>query len=493
MPKLTFLAFDLGAESGRSIVGQLDQERLSLLETHRFPNGPVQVRGHLFWDIYRIFEELKTGFKKSLAAVPDIPVALGIDTWGVDFGLLGPGSTLLGLPFAYRDHQTDGMVEQYLRTTTAEFVYERTGIQFQPFNTLIQLYALRQRGYEALEHARSVLFMPDLLAYFLTGIQATEYSYATTSQFFNPITRSWDPDLLATVGLQPSICQHIIPTGSVLGPLSGDVARELASPPLPLIAVATHDTGSAVAAVPAQGSNWAYISSGTWSLMGVEIDAPVLTREAREANFTNEGGVDGTIRFLRNIMGLWLIQECRRQWAAEKEYSYEDLMTLASTAHPFRSLVDPDWPGFYHPPDMPEAIREFCRSTGQQEPETHAQFSRCILESLALKYRATLEDLQSVTGKPIRTIHIIGGGSRNRLLCQFTANATGTPVLAGPTEATAIGNIMVQARALGYVPSLETMREVIRRSWQPAHFPPRDVSAWDGAFETFRSLTHPRV
>jgi len=493
MAKPTFLAFDCGAESGRSIIGELDNGRLTLHETHRFPNAPVRVRGHLHWDVYRLFEELKTGYRKSLATLEHPPRSLGIDTWGVDFGLLAEGGELLGLPFAYRDTQTDGMVDRYLQTTPAEYVYSRTGIQFQPFNTLIQLHALRQRRYSALDRASSLLFMPDILSYFFTGVLATEYSFATTSQLYNPITRTWDQDLLATVGLKPTFCQRILPTGTPLGTLSTDVADDLSSPAIPLIAVATHDTGSAVAAVPAEGSDWGYISSGTWSLMGIETDAPVLSRTALEANFTNEGGIDGTIRFLSNIMGLWLIQECRRRWSAQREYSYEELMALATTGLPFRSLVDPDWPGFYHPADMPEAIKEYCRRTEQPEPESHAQVARCVFESLALKYRATLESLRSVTGKKIETLHIIGGGSRNRLLCQFTANATGIPILAGPAEATAIGNIMVQARALGHVDSLASMREVIRRSWAPPRYLPEEVPSWERAFEKFRILIQKRV
>jgi rhamnulokinase len=493
MAKSSFLAFDLGAESGRSIIGKLDNGRLTLHETHRFPNAPVRVRGHLHWDIYRLFEELKIGYRKSLAGLGEPPRSLGIDTWGVDFGLLGEGGELLGLPFAYRDPQTDGMVDRYLRATPAEEVYSRTGIQFQPFNTLIQLYALRQRKYTALDRASSLLFMPDLLSYFFTGVPATEYSFATTSQLYNPLTHTWDQDLLATVGLRPSFFQSILQTGTVLGPMAPDVADELSSPALPLIAVATHDTGSAVAAVPAEGTDWGYISSGTWSLMGIETDAPVLSRAALAANFTNEGGVDGTIRFLSNIMGLWLIQECRRRWSAEKEYSYEELMALATTGPPFRSLVDPDWQGFYHPPDMPQAIRDYCRTSSQPEPETHAQVARCVFESLALKYRATLESLRSVTGKRIEALHIIGGGSRNRLLCQFTANATGVPVLAGPAEATAIGNIMVQARSLGHVDSLAAMRDVIRRSWAPPRYLPEDVTSWQRAFEKFQTLIQARV
>jgi rhamnulokinase len=383
------------------------------------------------------------------------------------------------------------MVEEFLRSTSKEKVYQRTGIQFQQFNSLIQLFALRRRQYPALEWATGLLFMPDALTYLVTGVAKSEFSIATTSQLFNPTMDDWDTDQLSTVGLKRSLMHEVVRPGTRVGSLTQEVAAEIGAPTLPVIAVATHDTGSAVAAVPAEGTDWAYISSGTWSLMGIETSAPVLTLEAMRANFTNEGGVDGTFRFLRNIMGLWLLQECRRQWSTEHEFSYDELMSLASLAPPFRSLVDPDWHGFYRPADMPEAIKQFCFSSGQPLPGSAAQFTRCILESLALKYRSTLEALRGATRTAIGTIHIIGGGSKNRLLCQFTANATGLPVLAGPAEATAIGNIMVQARTNGFAESFADMRSIVRRSWRPEPYRPEDVTLWDRAYDRFVTLNAP--
>lgn len=491
MTKPTFLAFDLGAESGRAMLGTIENQKLSLQEVHRFPNGPIRVLGHLHWDIYRLLEELKTGLRKSLALAPGPIVSVGIDTWGVDFALLGPDGSLLGLPFAYRDSQTDGMVEEFLQSVPKEMVYQRTGIQFQQFNSLIQLFALRRRRYPALEWAAGLLFMPDALTYLLTGVAKSEFSIATTSQIYNPTIGDWDNDQLFAVGLKKSLMQEIVRPGTKVGSLTHEVAAEISAPTLPVIAVATHDTGSAVAAVPAEGTDWAYISSGTWSLMGIEIPVPVLTLDAMRANFTNEGGVDGTFRFLRNIAGLWLLQECRREWLAEREFSYDELMVLASSAPPFRSLVDTDWQGFYRPSDMPEAIREFCRNTGQPTPETQGQFARCVLESLSLKYRSTIEALRKAARATIRTIHIIGGGSRNKLLCQFTANATGLPVIAGPAEATAIGNIMVQARASGFAESFADMRTIVRRSFGLERYLPEQISQWEQAYSRFISLKIP--
>jgi rhamnulokinase len=492
MTTQTFCAFDLGAESGRAIVGKYANGLLTLTEVHRFPNGPVRLRSHLHWDLVRLAEELKTGLRLACAEGQPPPDCFGIDTWGVDFAFFAQDGSLLGLPFAYRDPQTDGMVEDLSRVIRREDLYRRTGIQFQPFNSIVQLHALHKRKFPFLEWADALLFIPDALTYLLTGIKRTEFTFATTSQMFNASDRRWDVELAAAVGVRRDLLQDIVQPGTLLGLLDPEVAGELKIPQIPAVAVATHDTASAVASVPAEGEGWGYISSGTWSLMGMELRHPVLTSQALDANFTNEGGVDGTYRFLRNIMGLWLLQECRRIWSAERAYSYDELARIALQAPPFRSLVNPDWPGFYRPADMPGAIREFCRLTGQRQPEDHAQTVRCIFESLALKYRETYDAMCAVAGLGVDRLHIIGGGSKNALLCQFTANATRVPVLAGPAEGTAIGNVMMQARALGVVGSLAEMRDVIRRSWAPVRYEAADTPAWEEAYHRFRSLDQPK-
>jgi rhamnulokinase len=489
MTKHAFLAFDLGAESGRAMLGVLHDGMLQLHEIHRFPNGPIQVHGHLHWDIFRLFDELKTGLRKACASGLPAPESIGIDTWGVDFGFLGKDGSVLGLPYAYRDPQTDGMVEELLRTIPRETLYGRTGIQFLQFNSLVQLLSLKKHGSPLLDAASDLLFIPDLLTYLFTGVKRSEFTIASTSQIINPASRSWDHEILSAVGLNPSLFQEIVLPGTVIGSVADSIRLETASPDVPLVAVATHDTGSAVAAVPAGGEEWAYISSGTWSLMGVEIESPILTPEAMRHNFTNEGGVDGKIRFLKNIAGLWLVQECRRAWTAEgKDLTYDRIVELAENASPFRSLVDPDWGGFLHPRDMREAITAYCSATGQIAPGTPGEFARCVFESLALKYRQVLDELHRILSKRVAAIHIIGGGSKNRFLCQLAANTTGLPVLAGPSEATAIGNIMVQSRTGGYCANLHEMREIIRLSCTPDRYQPRDADVCERAYDRFQSL-----
>jgi rhamnulokinase len=489
MKKHAFLAFDLGAESGRAMVGVLHDGTLQLHEVHRFPNGPVQVHGHLHWDIFRLVEELKTGLRKACASGLPAPESIGIDTWGVDFGFIGKDGSVLELPYAYRDPQTDGMVEELLRMIPREALYGRTGIQFLQFNSLVQLVSLRKRGSPLLDAAGDLLFIPDLLTYLLTGVKRSEFTIASTSQIINPVSRSWDREILSAVGLKASLFQEIVLPGTVIGNLEDPLRSETGAPDIPLVAVATHDTGSAVAAVPAGGGEWAYISSGTWSLMGIEIERPILTPEAMRHNFTNEGGVDGKIRFLKNIAGLWLVQECRRAWTAEgKDYSYDRIVELAGNAAPFRSLVDPDWHGFLHPRDMREAITSYCAATGQIAPGTPGEFARCVFESLSLKYRQVLDELHRIQSRRVNAIHIIGGGSKNRLLCQLAANTMGLPVLAGPSEATAIGNIMVQARTGGHCANLNEMREIIRLSCTPDRYQPGDTDACERAYERFQSL-----
>jgi len=477
------LAFDFGAESGRGIVGTLDSGRLSLRESARFPNGNITVDGHLHWDINRLFSEVRKCLKACAAAPPD---SVGVDTWGVDFGLLDAKGELLGPPFAYRDRRTDGAMESFFRKMPPEKLYSLTGIQFMQLNTVFQLESMVRDRSPLLGHARSLLFMPDLFHWMLTGIRRSELTFATTSQLFNPVAGKWAPEIVSALGISPGLLQDIVRPGTVLGPLSAETRAATGLPSIQVAAVGTHDTASAVAAAPGEGDDWAYLSSGTWSLLGLELPAPVITRESRALNFTNEGGVDGTTRFLKNIMGLWLIQECRRTWARDRDYTYPELVALAEASPPFASLVDPDRPGFLNPPDMPEAIRAECRRTGQPEPVTPGAMARCVFESLALKYKLVLEQAEKLSRRKANRLHVIGGGSQNRLLNQFTANACGIPVLAGPAEATAIGNILVQARALGRLSSLADIRKVVLASFPPGEYQPCNTDIWNEAYMKFK-------
>jgi rhamnulokinase len=484
----SFLAVDLGAESGRTILGSLKDARLEIKELSRFENGMLPLLGHWHWNIFRLFEEMKKGLRAAGCDAGTELQSMALDTWGVDFALLAPDGSILGLPYAYRDPQTDGAMEAFFERMPRERVYKLTGIQFMQFNSLFQLFALKRRNSPLLEAAGDLLFMPDVFNYLFTGEKKTEFTYATTSQLYNPVKKTWEDALFEALGVPPSIMQDIVQPGTVIGELEQSVCREAAIDALPMVAAASHDTGSAVAAVPAEEEDWAYISSGTWSLMGVETKAPILTKKALESNFTNEGGVEGTIRFLKNITGLWLLQQCKKRWEKDRAFGYGELMELARSVEPFKALVDPDRRAFLHPPDMTETIRTCCAETGQAAPETPAQFVRGILESLALKYRLVLDQLKEMAPRPIRRIHVIGGGARNELLCQFTANATGLPVLAGPVEATAIGNIMVQAIATGAVRSLAEMRGVIRGSFEIKQYEPERREEWEAAYRQFHGL-----
>jgi rhamnulokinase len=489
MNSRSFVAFDLGAESGRTILGTLADQQLIIEEITRFPNEMQPLEGHLHWDIHRLFREMKSGLRACVSAHPK-PESIGIDTWGVDYGLLDRGGSFLGLPYTYRDHRTDGVMEEFFKRIPRDRVYELTGIQFMQLNTLFQLFAAKRDDPSVFERANRLLFMPDMFNYLLTGVTATEFTFATTSQLYNPRTKHWEPELFTALDIPRSIMQDIVRPGTILGKISRSVAEESSLGAISVVAVASHDTGSAIAAIPAEGEDWAYISSGTWSLMGLETKQPIISDVALSLNFTNEGGVEETFRFLKNIVGLWLLQQCRKAWAEEQQYSYAELMDLIDQTSPFRSLVDPDYAGFFHPPSMPEAIRRFCRETDQPVPESHADFVRCIFESLALKYRLTLEQLRRLSQRPISRIHVIGGGAQNRVLCQFTADATGLPVVVGPVEATAIGNIMVQALASGSVDTLSKMRAIVRRSFKPVQYHPRERDMWETAYQRYEVLTH---
>ena len=488
MEKSFYLAFDLGAESGRTVLGQLENGRILTREISRFPNAPVEIEGHLHWDIYSLFEQVKIGMRAGLAAAGMQPESLAVDTWGVDFGLLSSNGTVIGLPFAYRDARTQGIMEQFFERMPRHQVYEKTGIQFLPFNTLFQLYALIREEPGLIEESGALLFMPDLFSYLLTGKKASEFTIASTSQLLNPRTRTWDAALLSALGAPPRLMQDIVSPGTSLGALSPSVIRETGLKETRVIATASHDTAAAIAAVPATGEGWAYISSGTWSLMGVELSSPLINPNVLAANFTNEGGVAGSTRFLKNIAGLWLLQQCRREWSSGRTLSYDELTGLAAEAPAFGAFVDPDCPDFLNPSSMTEAIRSFCRRTGQPPPLSPSETVRCILESLAMKYRWTLDELVRLTGKSINRIHVIGGGSRNETLCQFAADATGLPVFSGPAEATAVGNIMVQALAMGRVSSVGEIRAIVRESIDIKAFEPVWAAEWDRAYGMFREV-----
>ncbi len=482
-----YLAFDLGAESGRAMLATLSDSRLELEELHRFANVPVRLPTGLYWDSLRLFYEIEQGLA---AAGRERKVALdgiGVDTWGVDFALLGRDGALVANPMHYRDTRNDGMLERTFAVVPKEEIFAQTGIQFMQLNTLYQLYAMKLAGSPGLEAADMLLFMPDLFNYWLTGVQRSELTIASTSQFYNPVEQRWATELFERLELPVHILPEIVPPGTLLGPLLGHVAEAAGLWAAPVYATASHDTASAVAAVPAQGESWCYISSGTWSLMGVELAAPLINERSLELNFTNEIGAAGRIRFLKNIAGLWLLQECRRAWAAEGvQYSYEELAQMAAGARPFGPLVNPD--AFLHPGEMPAKIAAFCRATGQRSPEAPGEFCRTVFESLALRYRQVLESLESLLGRKLEVIHIVGGGSRNAVLNQLVADATGRLVVAGPAEATATGNVLVQAMGAGHLRGLEEARELVRRSFEPARFEPKVDERWEAAYERFLRL-----
>lgn len=484
-----FVAFDLGAESGRSVVGTLSNGKLSLEETHRFLNPTGRINGHLHWNLLSQWEELKIGLRKS-AKGRSID-GIGVDTWGVDFGFVGPSGEILGFPFNYRDARTDGVMDETFKRVSKQEIFEATGIQFMQLNSLYQLIATQRDNPSLLSCAKTLLFIPDLFNYLFTGVQKSECSIATTSQMFDPRRNAWAVDMLKKLSLPTSILPEVVPTGTVLGPLRSDVASECGVAKIPVIAPGGHDTASAVVAVPASGEDWCYISSGTWSLMGVELDKPLINEKALQYNYTNEGGMGGTIRFLKNIMGLWLVQECRRQLEKEGQvFDYTQLTKMASDAKPFAAIINPDHGPFLAPGEMPKKIAEFCQRTKQTAPTSTGETIRTCLESLALTYRRTLEGMQDVLGRKMKVIHVVGGGSRNELLNQMTADACGIPVIAGPVEATAAGNILVQAMALGSIKSLADAREIVRRSFDVKRYEPRDTKPWDAAYAKYQQLVN---
>lgn len=488
---LHLLGFDYGASNGRAIHGAFDGERLSIEEVHRFPNDPVMVGDTLHWDTLRLFFEMRQGMAKAIQKGLQ-PAAIGIDTWGVDFGLLDRNGHLLANPVHYRDARTDGMMEAAYQVMPKETIFDHTGLAFMQFNSLYQLLALQKANDASLEYAKKLLFMPDLLAYFLSGEMATEYTIASTAQLTDPRTRQWSEPVFEAFGLPRDIFTAIVEPGTVRGTLLASIRDDLNIPGAPkVVACGQHDTASAVAAVPASAKRFAYISSGTWSLIGAETASPVISSGVMNANYTNEGGICGTTRVLKNIMGMWIIQECRRQWLKEGECEdYAGLAASAEQVEPFRSLFDPDDDRFLPPGNMPRRIRAYCEETNQPAPETRGQFARAIYESLALKYRWAIRRLErDILGYDVECLHIVGGGSNNTLLNRMTAGAIAKPVLAGPGEATAIGNLLVSAMALGEIDSLSSLRVVVRASFETQEFLPENTSAWDDAYVRFLSLT----
>jgi rhamnulokinase len=484
---LNLLALDLGAESGRAILGKFDGERIQLEEIHRFANGPVQLPDGIHWNTLGLWAEMLKGL--GMAAERGPLASLGLDTWGVDFGLLDRQDVLIGTPYHYRDSRTDGMVEKAFGVVARAEIFAQTGIQFMQLNSLFQLYAMVVQGSPALDIAQTFLTMPDLFNFWLTGRKANEFSNATTTQCYNPHSGAWASAMLDKLGIPTRIFGEIVPPGTVLGPLRQAIAAAAGIAPIPVIAPACHDTGSAVAAVPAANENVAWISSGTWSLVGTSVRQPVINADSLAFNLTNEGGVNGTFRLLKNINGLWLVQESRRTWATQgDEMTYDVLTQAAENAAPLRSLIDPDDAAFFKPGNMPDRISASCVRTGQPAPTSKGAIVRCALESLALKYRWVIEKLETLTSRPVETIHIVGGGTKNRLLSQLTADATGRPVVAGPIEATAIGNLLAQAIALGEIASWEEARQVVRQSFDVETFEPKPSAAWQDAYERFGKL-----
>lgn len=484
-----YLAFDLGASSGRAILGTLQDGKISLQELHRFDNGGVQCNGGLFWDILGLFKELKVGLQKALAAGADLQ-GIAIDTWGVDYALIGKDGFFAGFPRHYRDSRTDDIMPWAFAKMPPEQMYAHTGIQFMSLNTVFQLAAALRAEEDSLKIADKLLFTPNALTYLLCGAVSAEYSIATTSQLYDPTRRDWAWPVIDAIGIKRGLFPKIVPSCSVAGVLTAALQEEFKCAPVPVILVGSHDTASAVAAVPAvEGKSWAYLSSGTWSLLGVELPAPLITAEARAANYTNEGGVGGKIRFLKNITGLWLTQECRSEWQRQgRSYSFAELDALAQQAEPFRSFIDPNDSSFVAPGDMPGRIAAFCRRTGQPVPETPGQIVRTAFESLALRYKQTVEELEELQGRKIEVLHLVGGGCKGDILNQFTANAIEREVIAGPVEATALGNIMGQAIATGAIGSVQEGRDIIRNCTETKTFQPQDKDAWQDAYRKYKAL-----
>ncbi|MDB4439287.1 rhamnulokinase [bacterium] len=492
MSEKVYLAIDLGAESGRVIAGIYDGKKVRLEEMNRFPNGPVNVAGTKRWDLIGLWKEIQTGLHIANQKFGDSIISCGVDTWGVDYVLLSEKDELLGQPYNYRDTRNDGMVEHALTRVSKQEIFAQSGLQFMQINTLYQLISTQLNDPDLLDVAEHFLMVPDFFHWLLCGSKVVEFTNATTTQFLHPNERDWSKDLLRKFEIPEKIFPKVVPPGTKLGTLRKDVCHQTGLGRIDVVAPATHDTGSAVAAVPTDQTgkaNWAYISSGTWSLIGVEVQDAILTPEALEQNVTNEGGIDGTYRLLKNVMGLWLVQECRRSFEREgNSLDYTQLTELANVAEPFRTIIDPDAPAFLNPDDMVTEIKKWCHEHNETVPDTDGQFVRCALESLALRYRTVLRGIEKLTGEKIEAIHIVGGGCKNSLLNQFTANACGVPVIAGPIEATALGNVLIQARASGEIGTLGEIRKVVKASSDLMTFEPEGTEAWDEAFTRYQKL-----
>lgn len=490
MDKKYFFAVDLGATSGRTIVGTLDEGKVVLEELTRFDNNLIEANGHFYWDIYALYFEIIKGLKA--AKQRDLCItSIGIDTWGVDFVCVAEDGSV-SQPIAYRDPHTFDAMDDYLENVMSrEKVYDVTGIQFMNFNSIFQLYAMKRAGNSALKNAQKILFIPDALSYMLTGNMVCEYTIASTAQLLDPRTGQLDPRLLASLGLTQSKFGRMVNPGDLVGALTADVQKQTGYGAIPVIAVAGHDTGSAVAAVPAKNEKFAYLSSGTWSLMGIETKEAIINHVSYERNFTNEGGIEGTTRFLKNICGMWLYERCRKEWT-DAPKSHPALIAEAMKQPAFQSIINPDDACFANPSSMVDAIQTYCKETDQHVPQGYAEICRCIFDSLALRYRQVFSYLTEMASFPIEVLHIIGGGSLNDNLNQFTANSCGVEVLAGPQEGTALGNIMVQAKAAGEVKDLWDMRKVIANSLNLKRFSPADKEIWDAAYVKYLTILKAR-
>ncbi|MBR3545982.1 MAG: rhamnulokinase [Bacteroidaceae bacterium] len=487
MEKTTnFFAVDLGATSGRTILGSIEDGKLKQREITRFPNTIIELGGHFYWDLYALYNEIVKGLK--VCADEGIELtSIGIDTWGCDFAVFGDDGGLLRNPYCYRDPHTEGAMEEYFKLIPKEKVYEKTGIQFMNFNSLFQLATMRRNNDSALSIANKILFIPDALMYMLTGEAVCEYTVLSTSQMLNPRTKTIDTDLIDVIGLKESQFGHYVNPSDQVGTLTPEVQRLTGLGAVPVVAVAGHDTGAAVAAVPAQNPNFAYLSCGTWSLLGIETQEAIINEKSFEYNFTNEGGIEGTTRFLKNICGMWLLERCRKEWT-DAPANVNQINEDAMTAEPFRSFINPDDPRFANPTSMVDAIQGFCKETNQPVPETYQQIARCIFESLALRYRQVLDYLRELAPFPIEKLHVIGGGTYNQYLMQMAANSIGIPVVTGPVEGTAIGNIMLQAKASGLVSDMFQMRKIIAESIKLNTYLPQESKAWDEAYQRFINL-----
>jgi rhamnulokinase len=492
MSNKVYLAIDVGAESGRLIAGIWNGRKIRLEEIHRFANGPVVLGETIRWDVLRLWSEIQIGLALAGKKFGKQIVSVGADTWGVDFVLLNKQGEILGQPYHYRDARTNGLMAEAFKKVSRSEIFAQSGLQFMELNSLYQLLAWQKQSPEILEAADTLLFMPDFFHWCLCGAKRAEFTIASTSQFVHPLRRNWSLPLLKKLGLPAHFLPEIVPPGTELGVIRNALADRTGLAGVKVIAPPSHDTASAVAGVPTASTgkaDWAYISSGTWSLMGVEVKQAALSPRALELNMTNEGGLDGTYRLMKNIMGLWLVQQCKRSFdAAGRNHDYTQLVQLAARTKPLRSLVNLNDPRFLNPPDMPKAIQEFCRETKQPVPKTDGELIRCCYESLALKYRETLDSLEELTGNKIEVIHIVGGGSQSKILNQFTADACQRPVVAGPVEATAIGNLLTQVRASGELGSLAEMREVVRKSSVVEHYEPAPALAWNEAGARFAGL-----